>query len=284
VVFDRTIKLDVRVVAPSIYLAQNIKGSWINIPAQEKTPPSPIKVEVGTVNIESAKVVVVPFSKNPQPITISKINLQADVDDTQQRVTFNGGAQFAKNGQVKIQGNTLIANGKTQLVVNGQKLDAAVATKIVKIPEVEITQGTVDGDLKLEIELEKSLKISSKLLVNDGRLLINYVPRSLDQINGWIEVSEREVKFNDVTTKYDRASGVIDGTLNYSTGYKLNAKIAPITLPDIIKSIGIKSPFPLAGKAIGTLQLAGKLNRPVLTGKFNNSQTDQVDRVEIVQR
>jgi translocation and assembly module TamB len=281
VIFDRTIKLDVRVVAPSIYLAQNSKGSWINLPAQEKTPPSPIKVEVGTVNIESAQVIVVPLSKNPQPITISKINLQADVDDLQQRVTFNGGAQFAKNGQVKVQGNTLIANGKTQLIVNGKKLDAATATKIVKIPEVEITQGTVDGDLKLEIELQKSLKISSKLLVTNGRLLINYVPRSLDQINGWIEVSEQEVKFNDVTTKYDRVPGVIAGTLNYSTGYKLNAKIAPITLPDVIKSIGVQSPFPLAGQATGALQLAGKLDRPILTGQFNNSQTNQVDRVDI---
>ena len=134
--FDRTLKLDVRLVAPSIYLAQNIKGNWVDIPAQEKTPPSPIKVEVGTVNIENARVIVVPFSKNPQPVTISKINLQAEVDQSQQRATFNSGAQFEQHGQVQIQGNTLIANGKTELVVKGQKLDAAAATRVVKIPEV----------------------------------------------------------------------------------------------------------------------------------------------------
>ena len=63
--FDRTLKLDVRLVAPSIYLAQNSKGNWVDIPAQEQTPPSPIKVEVGTINIENAQVVVVPFSKQP---------------------------------------------------------------------------------------------------------------------------------------------------------------------------------------------------------------------------
>ena len=79
--FDRTLKLDVRLVAPSIYLAQNIKGNWVDIPAQEKTPPSPIKVEVGSVNIENAQVVVVPFSQNPQPVTISKINFQAEDSD-----------------------------------------------------------------------------------------------------------------------------------------------------------------------------------------------------------
>ena len=279
--FDRTLKLDVRLVAPSIYLAQNIKGNWIDIPAQEKTPPSPIKVEVGTVNIENAQVVVVPFSQNPQPVTISKINFQAEVDESQQRATFNSGAQFEQHGQVQIQGNTLIANGKTELVVKGQRLDAAAATRIVKIPEVKIVRGTVDGDLSLEIEPQKSLKISSKLLVRDGKLAINYVPRNLDQINGWIEVSERAVKFNDVTTKYDQVAGVVSGDLNYYTGYQLKAKLAPTTLPDIIKSIDVSSPFPLAGTAVGTLQLAGKLDRPILTGKFNNNQVNRVDLVEI---
>ena len=273
--FDRTLKLDIRLVAPSIYLAQNIKGSWVDIPAQKKTPPSPIKVEVGTVNIENAQVVVVPFSKQPQPVTISKIDLQVEVDESQQRATFNSGAQFEQQGQVQIQGNTLIANGKTELVVKGQKLDAAAATRIVKIPEVTIVRGTVDGDLNLAIEPQKSLKISSKLLVRDGKLAINYVPRNLDQINGWIEVSERAVKFNDVSTKYDRVAGVVSGDLNYNTGYQLKAKLAPITLPDLIKSIDIQSPFPLAGTAIGTLQLGGKLDRPILTGKFNNNQLDR---------
>lgn len=279
--FDRTLKLDIRLVAPNIYLAQNIKGNWIDIPAQKKTPPSPIKVEVGTVNIENGQVVVVPFSKQPQPVTISKINFQAEVDESQQRAIFNSGAQFEQHGQVQIQGNTIVASGKTELVVKGQKLDAAAATRVVKIPEVTIVRGTVDGNLNLAIEPQKSLKISSKLLVTDGKLAINYVPRNLDRINGWIEVSERAVKFNDVATKYDRVAGVVSGDLNYYTGYHLKAKLAPITLPDVIKSIDVQSPFPLAGTAVGSLQLGGKLDRPVLTGKFNNNQINQVDRVEI---
>ncbi len=280
-VFDRKVKLNIRIVAPDIYLAQDIKGSWVNIPAQKKTPPSPIKVEIGTVKIDNARIVVLPYSKNPQPITISKINLQLVVDDHQQRAEFNGGGRFGENGQVQFQGNSLIANGKTELVVKGQKLDAAAATRIVKIPEFEIVRGTVDGDLNLAIEPQKSLRISSKLLVHDGKIAINYVPRSLDDINGSIEVSERAVKFNHVSTKYDRVAGVVNGNLNYYTGYQLTAKTAPITLPDLVKSIDVTSPFPLAGAAVGTLALTGKLDRPILTGKFHNSQISQVDRVQI---
>ncbi len=280
---DRTVKLDIHLVAPSVNLAQNISGSWLTIPPQDKQAPSPIKIEVGTIRIDEGQVVITPYSQNPQPISVSKINLQAEVSDRQDRVKFNGGAQFQSTGQVQLQGNSIIATGATQLVIQGQKLDAAAATRIVKIPQVEIAHGTVDGNLTLAIEPQKSLRIGSKLLVHDGKLIINHVPRSLDQINGWIEVSEQAVKFNQVSTKYDQVAGVINGDLNYQTGYHLRAQTAPVTLPDVFKSIGVKSPFPLAGAAIAQLQLTGKLDQPILTGKFKNSQLSQVDRVQIDQ-
>ncbi len=279
--FERKLKLDVRLVSPSIYLAQNVTGNWVNLPAQDKKNPPPIKVEVGTIAIEDARVTIVPYSQIPQPIAISKINLKADVSDRQDRVEFDGGAQFGKNGQVNVRGNSLIANGATQLVVKGQKLDAAAATRIVKIPAVEITRGTVDGDLSLAIVPQKSLKISSNLLVSNGKLAIDQVPRSLDEINGFINVSDREVKFNNVTTKYDRVAGVVNGTLNYQAGYQLSARTAQIALPDVLKSIDVKSPFPISGAAVADLQLTGKLDRPILAGKFNNTQLSQVDRVQV---
>ncbi|WP_310487697.1 hypothetical protein, partial [Chamaesiphon sp. VAR_69_metabat_338] len=279
-VIDRTLKLDVRVVAPKISLAQNVRGEWLTIPPQDKQSPPPIKLEVGTVKIENAVVTILPYSDNPQPIAIDKINLQADVNDAQDRVKYDGGAQFG-SGQVSVSGNSLIATGATQLAIKGQAVDAAAATRIVKIPQVRIDRGTVDGDLNLEIEPQKKLLISSRLLVRNGKLTINKVPRSLDEINGFINVSERDVKFNSVSTKYDRVAGVVSGDLNYTTGYRLSAQTAAITLPDLLKSIDIKSPFPLAGAAVAQLQLAGKLDRPILSGKFNNTQLSQVDRVQI---
>ncbi|WP_309731781.1 translocation/assembly module TamB domain-containing protein [Chamaesiphon sp. OTE_75_metabat_556] len=279
-VVDRTLKLDVRVVAPQISLSQNVRGEWLNIPPQSKQSPQPIKIVVGTVRIDNAQVTILPYSDNPQPIKIDKVNLQADLNDAQDRVKFDGGAQFG-SGQASISGNSSIANGATQLVVKGQKLDAAAATRIVKIPQVRIDRGTVDGDLNLEIDPQKHLQISSRLLIHDGKLTINNVPRSLDEINGFINVSERDVKFNNVTTKYDRVAGVVAGNLNYVTGYQLSAQTAPITLPDLVKSIDIKSPFPLSGAAVAQLQLTGKLDRPILAGKFNNTQLTQVDRVQI---
>jgi translocation and assembly module TamB len=283
-ILDRTLKLDIHLVSPSIYLPQTIQGSWVNIPTIEKTPPGALKIEVGKVKIDDARIVVLPYSKITQPpITVSKLNIQAELDELQQQVSFDGGGQFNPNGQVQFQGKSLISNGQTEIAVKGQKLDAAAATRIVKIPAVTIDRGTVDGSLDLAIVPHKSLRIGSNLLVNNGKISITNVPRSLDQLNGWIQVSEREVKFNQNTIKYDRVAGVVNGTLNYQTGYQLTAKTAPITLPDIFTSIDVKSPFPLAGAAVANLQLTGKLNQPILTGKFNNSQISQVDRVQVDQ-
>jgi translocation and assembly module TamB len=281
-IFTRTLKLDVRVIAPSLYLPQDAQGKWVEIPAQTKQPPGPVKIEVGTINIDDAQITILPYDKtNPQPVTVSKLDLQADLDDRQSQVNFTGGGKFNTDGRVQFEGQSLIANGQTQVAIKGEKLDAAAATRIVKIPEVRIDRGTVDGNLNLAIQPQKSLKIQSNLLVRNGKLSINNVPRSLDEINGSIEVSEREVKFNNTTTKYDRVAGVVSGTLNYYTGYQLKAKTAPISLPDVFTSIDVKSPFPLAGAAVADLQLTGKLDRPILAGKFNNSQISQVDRVQI---
>ena len=278
---DRTLKLDIHLVNPDLNIFQNSQGNWINIPKQDKTPASPIKIEVGTVKIDDARIVIFPYSKNPQPVSVSKLNLRAELTNSQDRVDFSGKARFGESGQVQFNGNSLISNGKTQLVAKGQKLDAVAATRIIKIPQVEIAHGTVDGDLKLVVEPQKSLKINSNLLVHDGKIAIDQVPRSLDKINGFVQISERDVQFNNVTSRYDRIAGSIDGNLNFNTGFQISAKTAPIAIKDILKSIDIKSPFALAGAAVAQLQLTGKLDRPVLTGKFNNSQPSQVDRVQI---
>jgi translocation and assembly module TamB len=278
---DRTLKLDVYAVSPNIYLPQNNQGNWFNIPTQAKANPNSFKIEVGKIKVDDARVILVPYDNNPQPVTLSKINIEADVNDSHEQVKFNGGAKFGTTGKVQIQGNSLIANGETKIAVRGDKLDAAAATRIVKIPEVKIDRGTVDGNLNLAIQPRKTLHINSNLLVSDGKLTINNVPRSLDRINGIIQVSEQDVKFNNVTTKYDRVAGVVNGNLNYYTGYQLSAKTTPISLPDIFKSIDVKSPFSLVGAAVGELQLTGKLDRPILAGKFQNSQPSQVDRVSV---
>jgi translocation and assembly module TamB len=277
----RTLKLDIRAISPSIYIEQNRQGSWVDLPKIKDDPQREVKVEVGSINVEDAQITIVPYHKNPQPINLSTVNLNAQIDNLQRRVNFNGKTQFQTNGLLEFQGNSSIATGETQLTAKGQKLDAVAATQIIKIPEVEIARGTVDGNVSLAIQPQKYLRVNSDLLVNDGKLVINNVPRSLDKVNGSIRVTEREVTLNNIAAKYDRVNAIGNGTLNFSTGYQIKVDTAPSPLADIFKSIDVQSPFPLAGAAGARLQLTGKLDRPILTGKFQTSQVSQVDRVQI---
>jgi translocation and assembly module TamB len=277
----RTLKLDVRAIAPSIYIEQNRQGSWIDLPKIKEEPPGEVKVEVGSINIEDAQITIVPYRKNPQPLNLSKANLNAQIDNLQRRVNFNGKTQFQANGQLEFQGNSSIATGETQLTAKGQKLDAVAATQIVKIPEVEIVRGTVDGEVSLALQPQKSLRVNSNLFVNDAKLAINYVPRNLDNVTGKIRVTDREVTLDNIAAKYDRVNAIGNGTLNFSSGYQIKVDTAPSPLVDIFKSIDVQSPFALAGAAGSQLQLTGKLDRPILSGKFQTSQVSQVDRVRL---
>jgi translocation and assembly module TamB len=278
---DRSIDIDIRVVSPNIYLPQNAAGSWGKIPPQEKAPDGAVKVKVRTIKIDGGLITVVPYSQIPQPVALSKINIQATIDDPQAQVDFKANARFGVDGKVNIEGKSLIANGQTQLAISGEKLDAAAATRVVKIPAVTIDRGTVDGGLSLAIQPGKSLKIASNLVVTDGKVTIEQVPRSLDAINGKIQVSERDVKFDNVSTKYDKVAGIVSGSLDFLDGYRLKAKTTPVSLPDLIKSIEVVSPFALAGAAMGELELTGKLDKPILAGTFVNTQISQVDRVQV---
>ena len=277
----RTLKLDIRLVNPRLSISQNAQGNWIDIPKQDKNQPSPIKIEIGKIQLDGAQIAIVPYSQRPQPITISKLNFQADVNDSQDRVSYRGDARFDRDGRLQIDGNSTIATGETRLLVKGQQVDAAAATQVVKIPQVKVVRGTVDGEVQIAVQPQKYLRVDSNLLVQNGKIAIDNVPRSLDEINGFVKISEREVAFNNVTSKYDRVAGLINGIINYNTGYNLNAKTRSVPLTDVVKSIDVKSPFPLAGAAVAQLQLTGKLDRPILAGKFNNSQISQVDRVQI---
>ncbi len=281
IAIDRTLKLNIRVVEPNIHLAQNAAGSWGKIPPQDKAPEGVVKVKVGTIKIDDGTVTVVPYSNIPQPVWMSKIDIRADINDAQTEVDYQANAQFGKDGKVKIEGKSLVANGQTQLAISGEKLDVAAATRIVKIPAVKIDRGTIDGNLTLAIQPQKSLRIASNLVVHDGKVTIDNVPQSLDAINGKIQVSEHDVKFDNVSTKYDRVAGVVNGSLDFEQGYQLKGEIIPVGLPDLVKSIGVVSPFALAGEVSGDLQLTGKLDKPILAGKFANTKVSQVDRVEI---
>ena len=280
-VIDRSLKLDIRLVNPRLSIAQNAKGNWLNIPKQDKKAPSPLKIEVGKIQVDGAQVTIVPYSQRPQPITISKFNLQANLSDRQDRVSYQGDARFNRDGQVQISGNSTIASGETQLLVKGQQLDAVAATQLVKIPQVAVLRGTVDGEAQIAVQPQKYLRVNSNLLVHGGKIAVNYVPRNLDEINGFIHISEREIDLKNVTGKYDRVAGLVNGNLNFNTGFNISAKTGSVSLTDVLKSIDVKSPFPLAGAIVAQLKLTGKLDRPILAGKFSNSQISQVDRVQI---
>lgn len=280
---SRTLKLNIKLIEPNLYIDRDTKGNWVNIPPQEPTPPGAIKTEIGTIEIAKARATLVPDSQNPQATIVRDINAIAEVDDPQQQVSFDGMAQVGEGGRLQIKGNSLIINGQTKLVINGKKLKAVDVSNLIQIPAVKIDRGSVDGNLELQVNPQQNLRLLGNVLVNNAQIAIDNVPRSFDRTNGWLQVSDRDVKFSNVTTNYGKVAGLVNGTIDFNKGYQLTAKTARTQLPDLLKTLDIVAPVPISGEAAAEVKLTGKLDRPILAGKYVNTQLTQIDRVQFNQ-
>ncbi|HEY9647597.1 MAG TPA: hypothetical protein V6C88_14570, partial [Chroococcidiopsis sp.] len=63
VLLSRTLKLDVTLVRPNLFLDQTEDGTWVTLPPQKEEKEQPIKVELSHLKIEDATAVIEPRSR-----------------------------------------------------------------------------------------------------------------------------------------------------------------------------------------------------------------------------
>jgi translocation and assembly module TamB len=277
----RQLKLDITLVEPNLYIDRDEKGNWVNIPPQETQPEGLIKTKIGNIKIEGGKATIVPDRRQPQVVTtVTDINTLIEVDSLQERVNLDGSALMGKEGRLQVQGEGTISRGAMKLAMQGKKLSAPDLSSLVQIPAVKIPQGVVDGSLEVEIQPEQNLRLLGNLFVSNAQIVIDHVPRTFDRTNGWVQVSDRDVKLTNVSTNYGTIGGLVNGVIDFNRGYQLGAKTNRTLLPSLLKTLNITAPVPIAGEAQGEVKLTGKLDRPILKGKYTSTQVTQIDRVQ----
>jgi translocation and assembly module TamB len=279
-VLQRTLKLKIKVVKPTLYIDQDPKGNWVNLPTPETIPEGIITTKVAQIEIVQGKLTLLPHSKKPQATTVGDINALVEVDDRQERVTWDSSAPLNPGGKLQIKGEGLISQGAFKVAIQGQKLPAVDLSNLLQIPTVSISQGAVDGNIEIEVKPKQNPRLLGNIFVSNARIAIEQVPRPFDRTTGWLQVSDRDVKFSNVATSYGQIAGLVNGAIDFNQGYRLVAKTARTSLPALFKTIDVITPVPIGGEAVGEVKLTGKLDRPILTGKYTNTQITQIDRVK----
>jgi translocation and assembly module TamB len=277
VVTKQTLKLDISVISPTVYLDRDGKGNWLNLPPIKPSPPGAFKTEVGNIKIDNGKLIL---AANPQsPIAIEGINGNVNFGRNQQQLNLNLAGNLLGGGSLQLTGNSAIDRGMTKLAIRGQELVAAKISDLLTIPVTKIDRGWVNGNIEVAIVPDRNPQIMGSLAVKDARISIENVPRTFDGTTGYLQIANQQIKFSNVKTNYDRLSGLVNGVIDLDRGYRLNAKTAVTTLPDVFQTLDIKTPVAIRGAAVGEVELVGKLDRPILNGRFANHTPVQVDRL-----
>jgi translocation and assembly module TamB len=293
VLWQRTLKPDVTILEPNLYLEQDAQGNWFKIPTQPPQKPGVIKTEIQAVHIRKARGTVVPFSTK-KPINFQDIDISTNFqnkDGKIQTVNFNGNGQIdasdgTKNNQksiIAIKGNSSLITQATHIEINGQGLNVAQARGLAKIPAMDFQRGLVDGNINVDLQPNQTPIVQGTLQVHQATFQIEQVPQLFQQASGTVKILPQAVQLQNVTTLYGQLPGRVAGSIDFERGYDLQAQIAPVPVALAVQALKVQSPVPIAGQVLANLALKGKLTEPVLSGQVQTVGAAQIDRLQFKQ-
>ncbi len=293
----RTLKPDITILEPNLYLEQDAQGNWLQLPTQPPEPPGFIKTEIQGVHIRKARGTVVPFSTK-KSISFQDVDFNTAFQNKNskiQAVNFDGqgaidpaaGTTSGQKAKIAIQGHSSITYGAsgaiaapaTHVEINGQSLNVAMAHGLLKIPAVDLQKGIIDGNISLDLQPHQPLVVQGVVQVHQATIQVVHVPQLFEQASGTVKILPQSVQLENVTTLYGQLPGKIAGKIDFQQGYDLQAQIAPVPVALVTQTLKVRSPVTLAGQVSARLALTGKLQQPVLSGQAKTTTTAQVDRV-----
>lgn len=293
ILWQRTLKPDVTILEPDLYLEQDAQGNWFKIPTQPPEKPGIIKTEIQAVHIRKARGLVVPFSTK-KPISFQGADLSTNFqskDGKIQAINFNGNGQIdssdgTKNNQkstIAIKGNSSLITQATHLEINGQGLNVAQARGLAKIPAMDFQRGLVDGNINVDLQPNKLPVVQGSVQVHQATFQIEQVPQLFQQASGTVKILPQAVQLQNITTLYGQLPGKVAGNIDFERGYDLQAQIAPVPVALAVQALKVQSPVPIAGQVVANLALKGKLTEPILSGQVQTVGAAQIDRLQFKQ-
>ena len=299
VLFTRTVHLNVTLDQPDVFIEQDKEGLWIQTALSTEQKPGLIKIQLDTVQLQNAGVVLVAYPKHGQrrvPFAIAQVNGSAQLlpqgsagggssgflerAQTQQPVSFELGGNPLTGGTFRIKGEAKIATNQANLQLQGQNLLGADLTRLIKLP-LDIRSGRVDGNLTAQInpKLAQTL-ISGTAGLKAVTAKFDRIPQPFINTRGGLRFNGTQVGLENVTTSFGKIPLLASGTLNTLGNFNLVARVPTVSLPNVEDTLNVKVPVAATGFFGADLRVTGPITAPVLSGTFANIKPVRVDRVD----
>ncbi|MBW4633953.1 MAG: translocation/assembly module TamB domain-containing protein [Iphinoe sp. HA4291-MV1] len=285
--FNRTLALNVTLVQPDVYLEQDKQGRWVTTQIKTGEGKGVIQTELQTIRVQNGDVVLVP---NPTPtkpkgsVTLDQVSGIARLLPKNQGISYDIGAQPTRGGTVKIVGETRLSAQQTNLKLQTQNLQASDVSRLIELP-IALEAGRVDGDLAVQLQPDQQqpnkqeIAINGTAVANQVTAQIQNVPQKFINSNGRLTFQGQTVGLDNLSTNYGKVPALVNGSLNTQTGYNISAQVKAVSAKNVLDSLKVNLPVPVAGVVQSNIQLQGPIQQPILSGTASNIKPVQVDRV-----
>ncbi len=282
--FTRTLKLDVTLVNPNIYIQQDAQGRWVSSTVKAEDKAGVIKTDLDTIRFRNADVVLVPNAEArgtaPKKISlaIAQVNGVAQFLEDNQLIQFELGGQMARGGTLALQGEYRPSTEQTNLQIQTQNLLASDVTRLIPLP-LNLQAGRVDGNLKVQLRKEQQAELFGTTVLKAVRAQINQLPQPFINSQGTLRFKGTLIGLDNVSTSYGKIGAIANGVINTEAGYNLFARVPAVSVANAQQTLNIELPVAASGVVQANVKLTGPISKPVLLGTVATIKPARIDRV-----
>ncbi|NJO78653.1 MAG: DUF748 domain-containing protein [Cyanobacteria bacterium RM1_2_2] len=317
--WDRALSLDVTLVRPDIYIAQDADGLWVTteIQADDDETENLITIELDTLRIQEGAAQLAAYGEvetsqpvepdvepgeepraAPQPedapatlpreqvvssvVGLSNLNGEVTFRNENRLIAYDVAATPDTGGELRVQGTTDLDAEQTTLQVNSRDLLAADVNLLVPLP-LRLQMGRLASDLEVVfLPNDQPLQFNGTVRLRDVVGLLEGAPKPFQQVNGGLRFQGQRITFQDFQGRYGLIPARVSGSLDTQAGYDLRVQVPSASVDQILQTVDIEAadlPIELAGVLQAEVRLGGAIDQPLITGTARNIEPVLVDRV-----
>jgi len=280
-ILQREIKLDVTLVNPDIYLEEDSKGRWLRTTIAPPAKSIFIKTDLDILRFRNGKVLLQPQTGQKSQVAFAQFNGSAQLLNNNKLIRLDITTNPKTGGNLAIQGGIRTSQALDgNLHIQTQGLLAADVTRLIKLP-LTLPKGRVDGDLQVQLIPRQQSLIDGDASLQRVTVQIPRVPQLLSNTQGNIHFHGLALQVDKITTNYGQIPVVATGIIDRLAGFKLAAQVKQVSIPLAQKTLKVKLPVPVTGKANADIHIAGTLAKPVLFGTVTTLKNARIDKIAI---
>ncbi|MEL6221103.1 MAG: DUF748 domain-containing protein, partial [Cyanobacteria bacterium J06627_8] len=223
-------------------------------------------------------------------VWLQAIDGRAAFFDENQRISFDvegepntpsDGGSFKVSGEVDRQQEDWMANA----VIQTQDLDIREFLLLAPELPVDIASGTISSNLRGELSATNDISIRGTAQVQDVRVDVPTLSQPIELAQSNLQFRGQQVQIENTQLSLGSsvlsARGRIDLREPERNAYNLALTGDNLDIATVLRDVGVSVPFAIEGQVDTTVNVAGPLQQPSITGTLNQASSIQVDRVEL---